>query len=264
MRHFIIAITLLVATLPVHAESFDHSRWGSLLNKHVVPINQGVATEVDYHSFLKNRFLLKEYLNSLAAVSADTFECWPKDDRLAFLINAYNAWTVELILTEYPNLESIKALGSWFKSPWDKRFIPLLGETRSLDEIEHGLIRAEGSYEAPRIHFAVNCASIGCPALLANAFSGENLKVQLEEATHLFLSDRSRNKLAGDTLYLSKIFKWYQKDFERGWGGFHRLEQFIATYQAALALSDRDIQRLNTGAIEIEFLDYDWSLNRKR
>ena len=91
------------------------------------------------------------------------------------MINAYNAWTVEFILTKYPDLDSIKDLGSFFNSPWDKEFIPLLGKTVSLNDIEHGLIRGSDRYNDPRIHFAVNCASIGCPALREEAYTGDKL-----------------------------------------------------------------------------------------
>jgi len=268
MRRLILSFFLSVMTFSVAASSvldsaFDHSRWDGLLKKHVVSINQGVATQVDYGGFARDRFQLKGYLSSLESVSQATFERWSKPEQLAFLINAYNAWTVELVLTGYPGIESIKDLGSWLQSPWQKTFIPLLGKPRSLDDIEHGLIRAEGKYQEPRIHFAVNCASIGCPALSATAYNGANIETQLDEAAQYFLSDRSRNRLEESRLNISMIFKWYREDFERGWGGYQRLEQFLSAYGDSLGLSAADIQRLNSGAIEIEFLDYDWNLNRK-
>ncbi len=264
MRRLILSFFLSVMTLSVQAASFDHSRWDGLLKKHVVSINKGVATQVDYGGFARDRFQLKGYLNSLESVSQATFDRWSKPEQLAFLINAYNAWTVELVLTEYPDIESIKELGSWLQSPWQKSFIPLLGKTRSLDGIEHGLIRAEGVYQEPRIHFAVNCASVGCPALSAAAYSGADIEAQLDEAVRRFLSDRSRNRLQANRLNVSRIFKWYRDDFERGWGGYLRLEQFLTAYGDSLGLSTHDIQRLKSGAIDIDFLDYDWNLNRKR
>jgi len=264
MKNLILTLLLSIVTFSTQAENFDHTQWDGLLKKHVVAINQGVATQVDYSGFARDRFQLKAYLKSLESVSSSTFKSWSKADQLAFLINAYNAWTVELILSEYPKLKSIKDLGSWLESPWDKRFIPLLGKTRSLDEIEHGMIRAEGVYQEPRIHFAVNCASIGCPALSVAAFAGDKLEAQLDEATKRFLRDRSRNRLNGDTLNISKIFKWYRDDFERGWGGYHQLSQFLIAYRDSLDLSNSDIRRLNADDIDIEFLDYDWNLNSKR
>lgn len=263
VKQLILVIGLLISW-SAYASEFDHSAWNSLLNKHVVMIDQGTASQVDYDGFAKDRTQLEQYLKSLKSVSHTSFDSWSKQEQLAFLINAYNAWTIELILTEYPNLESIKDLGSWLSSPWSKEFVPLLGETRSLDDIEHRMIREEGVYNEPRIHFAVNCASIGCPALLSNAFTGAQLKQQLDEATQRFLKDRSRNQLKGDTLYVSKIFDWYGEDFEKGWGGYQSLVQFFAGHSEALGLNDADVKRLKAGDIDIEFLDYDWKLNRRR
>jgi hypothetical protein len=136
-----------------------------------------------------------------------------------------------------------------------------LGEKRSLDDIEHGLIRGSGRYNDPRIHFAVNCASIGCPALRNQAYRGDILEAQLEEATVLFLSDKSRNRLSEGSLQISSIFKWYREDFERGWRGAATLPQFLALYKDSLGLGDAETDELASGNITIAFLDYDWKLN---
>lgn len=262
MKRILIAGLLAIFSSASQAASFDQSTWNGLLKKHVVSLRQGQATQMNYEKMAADRSQLKKYLAATSAVSMAVFNGWSKPEQLAFLINAYNAWTVELILTEYPKVESIRDLGSLLQSPWKKRFIPLLGETRSLDDIEHGMIRAEGRFQEPRIHFAVNCASIGCPALRGEAYSAEQLSVQLDETTRFFLSDRTRNRLEGGSLMLSAIFKWYRVDFERGWGGFRSLEQFLTSYRQPLQLTDADLSRLKSGDIEIEFLDYDWRLNR--
>lgn len=262
MKKIFFYIIFLVISASTHASTFDHGVWDGLLKKHVVSIRQGQTTQVNYDGFVHDRVQLKNYLAMMSAVPRATFDKWGKPEQLAFLINAYNAWTVELVLTGYPRIESIKDLGSLLQSAWGKRFIPLLGETRSLDNIEHGLIRAENRYQEPRIHFAVNCASIGCPALRPEAYTGARLTAQLDDATQLFLSDRSRNWLKGNTLNLSSIFKWYREDFERGWGGFRALSQFLIAYRKPLGLFDSDVQRLKTDALDIEFTEYDWRLNR--
>lgn len=262
MHRIFIAFLIAVSSSLVHGAGFDQGIWNGLLKKNVVLVRQGQATQVNYAGMAADRSQLKKYLVATSAVSTATFNSWSKPEQLAFLINAYNAWTVELILTEYPKVESIKDLGSLLQSPWKKRFISLLGETRSLDDIEHGLIRAEGRYQEPRIHFAVNCASVGCPALRAEAYTGERLSAQLDEAARLFLSDQTRNRLEGGGLKLSAIFKWYRGDFERGWGGYKSLEQFLSSYRQALHMTEADVSRLSSGDIEIEFLDYDWRLNR--
>ena len=243
--------------------SFDHSKWNDLLQKHVSLLNGGQASEVDYQGFANDSAQLDGYLTALSEVSQEQFDAWPKNDQLAWLINAYNAWTVELILTKWPDLESIKDLGSLFSSPWSKKFIPLLGEKRSLDNIEHTLIRGSDRYQDPRIHFAVNCASIGCPALANQAYQGDNLDKLLAQQTQLFLADRSRNQLQGDSLALSSIFKWYREDFEKGWHGYHSLEAFLLDHEADLALTPMAVDQLKTQSLDIEFLDYDWHLNSK-
>ncbi len=255
-------MTVLVA-VQAEATVFDHGQWNSLLQKHVVVLSGGRVTQVDYDGFLDDRDRLKEYLNSLAGVDMDTFNGYPLDHQLAFLINAYNGWTVELILTGYPDLESIKDLGNLFQSPWKKQFLPLLGEKRSLDDIEHNLIRGSGRYDDPRIHFAVNCASIGCPSLRSEAYTGEKLQDQLAEASGLFLADRERNRLDGQVLEVSSLFKWYRQDFEKGWLGFQSLGQFLASYGQALGLDEMTAEKVRTGGIKIDFLKYDWKLNKK-
>ncbi len=245
-------------------EAFDHGVWQKLLEAHVVVLRSGQLTAVDYAGFSADHDRLRQYLHTLSAVQPTRFDRWTTAEQLAFLINAYNAWTVQLVLSGYPGLESIKDLGSFFKSPWKKSFIPLLGATRSLDDIEHGLIRGSGRYRDPRIHFAVNCASIGCPALRAEAYVAERLDAQLEDQSRKFLSDRSRNRLDGQTLNVSAIFKWYREDFEQGWQGAQRLPDFLAHYAKALGLSSAQARQLQSGDLTIDYLDYDWGLNGVR
>ena len=254
---------LVVVAVSTHAaERFNHEIWDSLLKKHVKEVHEGRASQVDYAGMVTEHKRLKRYLSSLKAVPQVAFDTWSKEDQLAFLINAYNAWTVELILTKFPDLESIKDLGSFFQSPWKKRFIPLLGETRSLDDIEHGLIRGSGRYKDPRVHFAANCASIGCPSLRAEAYVGDRLDEQLEDAARSFLGDRSRNRFDEGELKVSSIFKWYRNDFEKGWRGKHSLAQFLAAYADSLDLKKQQVQLLLQDRIDIAFLAYDWRLNR--
>nr|MCU0919333.1 DUF547 domain-containing protein [Burkholderiaceae bacterium] len=158
---------LLAGAVHAQGAGFDHSHaaWTALLRKHVRLVRGGQATQVAYAGFAADRAVLKTYLDSLSAVAPAAFSDWSKPERQAFLINAYNAFTVELILTKYPDLKSIKDLGSLLSSPWKPKWIPLLGGKVSLDDIEHAMLRKRGDYDDPRVHFAVNCASIGCPAL---------------------------------------------------------------------------------------------------
>jgi hypothetical protein len=242
-----------------------HDEWNTLLNRHVKPINSGHSSAIDYAAIQQERAILTRYLNQLSQITQAEFDAWDKASQLAFLINAYNAWTVELILTKYPDIDSIKELGGLFSSPWDKSFIPLLGKTRSLNDIEHTLIRGSDRYNDPRIHFAVNCASIGCPALREEAYTGAKLELQLTEQTERFLADNSRNYAKGDSLYLSSIFKWYGDDFTKGFRNTHSIEAFLLLYsnsdKGVLTLTPAQRQAAEKQQLDIEFLDYDWSLN---
>ncbi|MBL0718832.1 DUF547 domain-containing protein [Piscinibacter sp. Jin2] len=245
------------------AEAFDHGPWTALLKRHVVLLRGGQASQVRYAGFAADRPALKAYLTSLSALPRARFEAWTPAAQMAFLINAYNAWTVELILGRYPRLASIKDLGSLLSSPWKPAWIPLLGETLSLDGIEHVRLRARGRYDDPRIHFAVNCASVGCPMLREEAFLPERLDAQLDEQTARFLADRSRNRYdaASGRLKVSKIFDWYGEDFRLGHRGIRSLAGFFASQAERLAEAPADQARLRAGKVPIDFLDYDWALN---
>ncbi len=262
MRYLFISLFVLQAAI-VAAAGFDHSRWDSLLTEYVEVLEGGKITKVDYGGIANVQTELTGYLRQLSQITRDRFDTWPEAEQLAFLINAYNAWTVDLILTRYPDLHSIKDLGSLFQSPWKKKFIFLLEKERSLDDIEHVLIRGSGRYNEPRIHFAVNCASIGCPALRNQAYRGDILEKQLDEVTRLFLSDKSRNRSGDAELQVSSIFKWYREDFERNWRGANSLPQFLALYRGSLGLSRPETEALVAGEFDITFLDYDWKLNSK-
>lgn len=249
------AAAVAADAIPAH-RVFDH-----LLRAHVHWQPGGSASVVDYAGFALDRAKLQTYLKSLSAVSAKTYAGWPDADQQAFLINAYNAATIELILGRYPALDSIKELGGLLRSPWQQPVLDLLGKTRSLDDIEHGLLRGALNYRDPRIHFAVNCASVGCPALRNEAYVGARLDAQLEDQTRRFLSDRSRNRYdaADQSLLLSPIFDWYGADFERLAGG---LKPFLLRYADALGLDAHARAVLTDTGLRIRFGDYDWRLNR--
>ena len=266
------AVSAVVSRPPSAARAqslgFDHNHaaWTALLRQHVRLVRSGQATQVAYAGFKADRAALKAYLDSLSAVTRSAFAGWPKAERQAFLINAYNAFTVELILTRYPDLKSIKDLGSLLSSPWRPKWITLLGTKVSLDEIEHAMLRKRGDYDDPRVHFAVNCASIGCPALREEAFVAARLDAQMDEQTLRFMSDRTRNRYNAQRgrLELSKIFDWYGEDFRLGHRGIASLPAFAARYADQLADAPADRERIRAGGLDIAFTDYDWALNDVR
>lgn len=268
MSDYPFLITLLgLLALPaggVQAQ-FDHEHkvWNALLKKHVVLIDGGKASQVRYAEFARDRTALKAYLDSLSRVGEQEFKNWRKAQQLAFLINAYNAHMVELILTRYPGIRSVWDFGKIFNNPFKSRFFMLFGRDFSLDMIEHDTIRARGAYDDPRIHMAVNCASVGCPMLREEAYVAERLDQQLEEQVVRFLSDRSRNRYntASNALEVSEVFKWYSVDFTSGLKGVNSREQFFATYASLLTDNPEQQKIIRDQKAELRFLDYDWGLN---
>lgn len=238
------------------AQGFDHSHaaWDALLKKHVVLVSGGNASQVRYAEFARDRAALKGYLDALSGVGEAEFRGWSKPQQMAFLVNAYNAFTVELILANYP-VKSIKDIGSdLFNNRWKRKFFTLLGRDASLDQIEHEMLRKPGSYDEPRVHFAVNCASIGCPMLREEAYVAVKLDAQLEEQAVRFLSDRSRNRIAGGRLEVSRLFDWYKEDFAP-------LERFLARYAAILGGPPAEPKPVAEGSMPVSYLEYEWTLN---
>ncbi len=250
---------------PRAASSFDHDHaaWSALLRQHVVLQNGGLASQVRYASIAADRAALQSYLAALSAVDAAGFGGWTKPQQMAFLINAYNAFTIELVLTRYPKLASIKDLGSLLQSPWTLKVVPLLGSTTTLDGIEHDTLRARGRYDDWRIHFAVNCASVGCPKLREEAFVAGRLDAQLDQQTLRFLSDRQRNRwdARNGRLEVSKIFDWYAEDFRLGHLGVDSVAALLARYADQLADAPADRAAIREQRARVAYLDYDWRLN---
>ena len=260
----IILAVWLTATSAPAAFDHRHSLFDGLLHKHVAWNAAGVASRVSYAGFRQDQELFDAYLRQLSTVSRSEFESWSKPVRLAFLLNAYNAFTIKLILDADPQLTSIKELGSLFSSPWSRKFFTLLGEKRSLDNIEHDMIRKPGAYSEPRVHFALVCASIGCPALRDEAFVPARLDHQLEDSLRRFLQDKSRNRYNSQTkaLEVSQIFNWYGDDFN-GFRGYASVSDFLRAYAQLLADSPEAAGELGRSKPPLRFLDYDWNLNRR-
>ena len=269
---WVAAALCLLAAASAAGQGFDHEHraWTALLAKHVVVIDGGRASQVRYAGFRQDRAQLKGYLDALSGVSAQEFSGWTKPQQIAFLVNAYNAFTVEKILTRYPDIKSIWDFGKVFGNPFKDEFFTLLGRKQSLDGIEHGTLRRKGAYDEPRVHFAVNCASVGCPMLREEAYVAERLDAQLEEQTARFLSDRSRNRLNAQTgaLEVSKIFDWFKEDWTRGYRGFagkqppiQSREQYFGRYAQLLADGAQQQKVVEDGKAPIGFLEYDWALN---
>jgi hypothetical protein len=265
LRLCVLAMTILQAAPAAHA-ALDpkHAAWTALLAKHVRLLDaRGSASRVDYTGFARDRAALQAYLAQLAQTPPAELARLPRPDQIAFLINAYNAATIELILGEYPRRASIRDYGSLFRSAWQRPFVRLLGETLTLDQIEHERLRGPRGFAEPRVHFALNCASIGCPMLREEAYVGARLEAQLDEQAVRFLSDRSRNRYTRERgLELSKIFDWYEEDF----GPSGPASWVLARYADAVVDDPEQRSALRHAVRKPAWstLDYDWRLNDDR
>jgi len=214
---------------------------------------------VDY-SNLKNNEIFKYYLMKLIRTNPDTLKS--KNEKLAFWINAYNAFTIERILGSYP-IESINDLHRGGRilahvfgtTVWDEDFIDINNKKYSLNDIEHEIIRKQ--FKDPRVHFTLVCASISCPQLRSEAYEGYKLDSQLEDQARIFFADPTKNKfeIKNRVAYLSKILDWYESDFAEN---DKQLLKFVSRYIRTDLR--KDIQS-NIDSWEIEYLDYNWDLN---
>ena len=223
-------------------ETFDHSGYDQLVADHVD--SDGF---VDYVGLADYEAKLDAYLDGLANAPLDNLG---RDERLALLINAYNAFTLRLILDHFP-IGSIRDIPS--AERWDAKRWVLAGETYSLDQIEHGLIRP--NFREPRIHFALVCAAIGCPPLRAEAYTGERLEHQLETQTRFTHGNERwlRYERGNATIELTALYEWYAGDFEQVAGS---VLEYARRYSEDLATD------LAAGHVPtVRHLDYDWSLN---
>ncbi len=234
------AILSLCSSLAFAQENKTHETWTELLQKYV-----DSAGHVNYKGFIEEKEKFHSYLCALEQEAPQ--DDWTENEKLAYWINAYNAFTVELIIDNYP-VKSIKELGGkLFKinTSWDIKFIHIDGETYDLNNIEHGIIRKD--FNEPRIHFAVNCASVSCPKLRNEAYVGSKLDAQLEDQVRYFLKNENKNILGTEKAKLSKIFRWFTGDFTENMS----LVEFINQYSEVKL----------TEETELEYLDYNWNLN---
>lgn len=221
----------------------SHDIFDSLLSRHVD--KEGL---VDYEGFITDKEGLEAYLQLLSQNPPDR-NSWSREEQLAYWINAYNAFTLKLIIDHYP-LESIREIGPSLEIPlvntvWHLEFFEIGGQPASLDEIEHKILRKE--FDEPRIHFAINCASVSCPKLLNRAFTAEKLEAQLEKVSREFINDPNRNSLGAQKAEISSIFSWFEEDFTKNGS----LLDFLNRYAKAPLKP----------TTKISFMEYDWRLN---
>lgn len=231
-------------------KAMDFSDWDSLSKKYVAPKTiAGVPLTAVAYKDLKKDPSFKQLLVKLEQFHLD--ELKTREDKFSFWINVYNIMAVKMILDHYP-IESIKDAGSLFQSVWKKDVGIVAGKQRTLEEIEHQILRKMGE---PRIHAAIVCASVSCPDLRRGAYTAEGLGAQLDEQMKKFLSNPQKG-MRIDTkqgrLYLSSIFDWFEEDFESKGG----VVAFISDY---VSKDQREI--LQNPNLKIKYLNYNWDLN---
>ena len=237
------------APQPAQAQGVDHSLFTTLLQNHVT--DEGL---VDYDAFAASE-AFDEYLDLLDQVDPTALS---RNSQLALWLNAYNAWTIELINlhNERESIRNInKTLGLAIKGPWTQPLATVGGVTYTLDDIEHGIIRKE--FDDPRIHFALVCAAVSCPPLRREAYIGTHLNEQLNDQSRRFLlhsPEKNRVDIANNTVYLTKVFDWYAKDFGKN-------DTEIVRYLARFFPPGPERTFLASGTARIRFTDYDWTLN---
>lgn len=242
----------------VAAQPLSYQDYAEVLQDYV-----DASGRVDYEKLQNNRQKLDKFNAAIGSVPPNTYEFWTDEEKIAFLINAYNSLTLEAIVDNYPT-ESIRDI----PGVWERKKFRVIGQEMTLNEIEHEILRKQ--FNEPRIHMALVCASIGCPKLRTEPFTGEKLNAQLDEQTKAFLAipDNFRIDRDSERVYVSSIFKWFGKDFEKSYGkekNFDNLNgketafiNFISQY-----LSPTEQEYLSLGGYKVSYLDYDWSLNAK-
>lgn len=227
------------------ATPISHELWTEVLQEYV-----SEDGAVNYQGLKDSRVVFDQYIQLLENNHPN--KKWSKDEQLAYWINAYNAFTIQIMIDNYP-LKSIKDIADGLKIPfvsttWDIKFINIEGYEYDLNNIEHGIIRKD--FEEARIHFAVNCASKSCPKLLNEAFTAERLDEQLDQVARSFINNPLKNKISADNAELSSIFSWFRGDFTKS-KEINNIRDFINQYSNT---------KINNDA-KISYLDYDWTVN---
>jgi hypothetical protein len=230
-------ILLMVSSgMPGYTQSEEihqHRIWDQLLQEYV-----SSTGEVDYLALKQEPSRLNQYLAQLTRNPVS--DSWSRSQKLAYWINAYNAFTVKLIIDNYP-VASIRDI----QRPWARKFIELGHQKYSLNQIENDIVRPV--FQEPRIHFALVCAAKSCPKLLNNAYRSDLLDQQLDDQTHYFLNESGKNQLAENHIQISKLFSWYGQDFKKQGSIIDFLNQ-----HSNIEIDSR---------AKVEYLPYDWSLN---
>lgn len=230
--------------------SVDHSQWQVLLNRYLDDLHPSGISRFNYAAVsTEDQRSLNAYLTFLQSYEPRQFNA---QEQMAYWINLYNAATVLLIVAEDRSFDSIRNLrsGVFTPGPWQRKLLKVSGQGLSLDDVEHGILRP--IWKDNRIHYALNCASLGCPNLQKAAFTAENVEALLELAATEYINHPRGIRIEGETLFISSIYDWYRKDFGAGFNDIiGHLTQYIEPEMA------ENIQKFSSAEYS-----YDWTLNR--
>ena len=283
-----VALCLLLTTVcPAAAQQreqkkepvFDYSAYAAVLEEYVNDRGMVDYRTLKQHPGKFNSFLRTEFnsfLRSVARLDRSTYRDWPRDSKVAFLINAYNAITMKIIIDHYPIeagwLGSVRYPSNSIQQisgAFDGIEHAVMGRQMTLDEIEHETLRQD--FNEPRIHLALVCAAMSCPTLRDEPFVGPRLEAQFEDQAEDFVhwNDNFRISRSDDTVYVSSIFKWFGEDFIETYGTSRKFSGHSAKVRAVLNyleefLSEADRRYLRTADYSVEYIDYDWTLNEQK
>ena len=247
----VLAISLVLIFLSVvPVAAFDFSDWDTLIKKHVrMKKVDGVMISAVNYKNLKSNEKFKKLVSRLNLVHEDSLKT--RDEELTFWINTYNILAAKMVADHFP-IKSIKDAGNFFSPVWKKPAGHVAGKERTLNEIEHEILR---KMDEPRIHVAIVCASVSCPDLRLEAFKADSLNEQLNDQMKMFLQSSEKGMRIdknNNRVYLSSIFKWFEDDFESRGG----VLKFISNY-----VSPEIAKELSDSRIDVSYLDYNWSVN---
>lgn len=244
------ALLLAFSGLSHRAAAFDHeySHYAKVLTNHV---HEGW---VNYQAIKTAPADLDDALDDFASVNREEFETWKEPERLAFLLNLYNASTLKLIVDNHP-VKSIKSIGGFFSTPWRQQVVHAFAETVTLDDVEHRMIRTW--FKEPRVHFALVCAARSCPPLRSEPYVGRRLDTQLDDQGRQFMAQPEKNRYdpVEKILWLSPIFRWFESDFT---SRKRSVAEFVIPY-----LPKTNNPPAMAGSVKIKYTAYDWSLNEQ-
>ena len=255
MKRLYLFYTFLLFTYVSASFAFDlqHTKWNQILSTYVT--EKDGQTLFNYKELKANKARMEKlelYLEELSNFSQKSYNKLSTPQKFSFLVNAYNAFTVKLIVNNYP-LDSIRDIGLLPGAAWRKDFFKLFGKKTDLGYIEHELLRKK--FNEPRLHFVINCASIGCPNLPVKALNAENMEAILVKSETEFFKQKSKNNIntAKKTVYVSKIFDWFEDDFKKKYGSLKK-------YLSQVFQNDKILKE----NYKVKYTDYDWALNEAK